>query len=134
MTHLNTPNAWFQALTAYQPADGLLATPSRQESQIRVRLDNIGSQALKMDEWLLFDGQAADPLAPIYGEGFQMLAQTAGVWSQPQAIGRCPDAAMTYRFKQENDTGFLDLFRHFIPFAEPISVLKIRTQTIIKGY
>ena len=41
---------------------------------------------------------------------------------------------MTYRFKQENDTGFLDLFRHFIPLAELISVLKIRTQTIIKGY
>ena len=51
-----------------------------------------------------------------------------------QGIGRCPDAAMTYRFKQENDTGFLDLFRHFIPLAELISVLKIRTQTIIQGY
>lgn len=102
MTHLNTPNAWFQALTAYQPADGLLATPSRQESQIRVRLDNIGSQALKMDEWLLFDGQAADPQAPIYGEGFQMLAQTAGVWSQPQAIGRCPDASV-YRITPDPD-------------------------------
>ncbi len=49
MTHLNTPNAWFQALTAYQPADGLLATPSRQESQLRVRLDNIGYTDLMVD-------------------------------------------------------------------------------------
>ncbi len=94
MTSMNTQQQWFQALTQYQPATGLLATASRQHSQIQIRLDNITGHAVTLKEWLLFDGVVASPETPIYGEGFQMLAQSAGVWGQPLAIGRCPDASV----------------------------------------
>ena len=88
MTSMNTQQQWFQALTQYQPEMGLLATACRQQSQIQIRLDNITGHAVTLKEWLLFDGVVASPETPIYGEGFQMLAQSAGVWGQPQAIGR----------------------------------------------
>lgn len=94
MTSMNTQQQWFQALTQYQPATGLLATASRQHSQIQIRLDNITGHAVTLREWLLFDGVVASPETPIYGEGFQMLAQSAGVWGQPLAMGRCPDASV----------------------------------------
>ena len=94
MTSMNTQQQWFQALTQYQPATGLLATACRQHSQIQIRLDNITGHAVTLKEWLLFDGVVANPETPIYGEGFQMLAQSAGVWGQPLAIGRCPDATV----------------------------------------
>lgn len=90
MTSMNTQQQWFQALTQYQPETGLLATASRQHSQIQIRLDNITGHAVTLKEWLLFDGVVASPETPIYGEGFQMLAQSAGVWGQPLAIGHWP--------------------------------------------
>lgn len=94
MISMNTQQQWFQALTQYQPEMGLLATACRQQSQIQIRLDNISGHAVTLKEWLLFDGVVASPDTPIYGEGFQMLAQSAGVWGQPLAIGRCPDATV----------------------------------------
>lgn len=35
--------------------------------------------------------------ARIYGDGFQMLAQTAGTVSRPEEVGRCPDNGALYR-------------------------------------
>ncbi|MGL4205098.1 MAG: glycoside hydrolase family 36 protein [Aeromonadaceae bacterium] len=86
--------AWRQALVAYQPGDGLLRTPAWSAGEFSVRLDNISDQARSLTSWLLFDGQVATADAAIYGEGFQMLAQSGGTWGAPQAIGRCPDAAV----------------------------------------
>ena len=94
---------WQQALCSYQPGKGLLATPSWQNSTLSVRLDNISGHAMSLDTWSLFEGQVASADTPIYGEGFQMLAQTAGSWGAPEAVGRCPDAAV-YRITQ--DDGF----------------------------
>ncbi|WP_187985751.1 glycoside hydrolase family 36 protein [Vibrio metschnikovii] len=38
-----------------------------------------------------------DANALVVGDGFQMLAQTAGTFSHPQDIGRCPDNSQSYR-------------------------------------
>lgn len=91
---MKTPTTWFEALAGYQPASELLATPARQGPVWTVRLDNISAAPMPLSEWLLFDGLAATPTTPIYGEGFQMLAQTDGTWAEPQPIGRCPDASV----------------------------------------
>jgi len=98
---MKTSNIWFEALAGYQPASELLATPARQGDVWTVRLDNISAAAVMMKEWLLFDGLAATPTTPIYGEGFQMLAQTDGTWAEPQPIGRCPDASV-YRITPDD--------------------------------
>lgn len=98
---MKTPTIWFDALTAYSPAAGLLATPARQGAVWSVRLDNISPTAMRLSEWLLFDGPVARPTTPIYGEGFQMLAQTDGTWAEPRAIGRCPDASV-YRITPDD--------------------------------
>ncbi|PSV18754.1 glycosyl hydrolase [Photobacterium kishitanii] len=37
------------------------------------------------------------PDAKVYGDGFQMLSQTAGTFAHPKAIGRCPDNNAEYR-------------------------------------
>ena len=98
---MKTPTIWFDALTAYSPAAGLLATPARQGAVWSVRLDNISPTAMRLSEWLLFDGPVARPTTPIYGEGFQMLAQTDGTWAEPQPIGRCPHARV-YRITPDH--------------------------------
>lgn len=74
--------------------EGLLATPQWAERQCQVRLDNIGQHRQVPQIWLLFDGICPLADAPIYGEGFQMLAQTMGRWRSPEAVGRCPDASV----------------------------------------
>lgn len=38
---------------------------------------------------------------PLYGEGFQMLAQTMGSWQFPQSVGRCPDSSV-YRITDDD--------------------------------
>jgi alpha-galactosidase len=91
---MNLADSWFEALAGYQPGAGLLATPARQGREWSVRLDNIAARPMPLAHWLLFDGAVAEPSTPIYGEGFQMLAQTDGAWGAPQAIGRCPDASV----------------------------------------
>ncbi|WP_043761165.1 glycoside hydrolase family 36 protein [Aeromonas taiwanensis] len=67
----------------------------------RVRLDNTGSTPAPVHHWRLFEGDLGlSPAAAIYGEGFQMLAQTMGSWQSPQPVGRCPDAGV-YRITED---------------------------------
>ncbi|MGL6349533.1 MAG: alpha-galactosidase, partial [Aeromonas sp.] len=57
----------------------LLQTRQWEGSMCRVRLGNTGTMAMPVDRWVLFDGKLGLPLdSTIYGEGFQMLAQTMG--------------------------------------------------------
>jgi alpha-galactosidase len=77
------------------PTSQLLQTPAWDGPLCRVRLDNTGTAPQAVHDWLLFDGDLGiDPAAAIYGEGFQMLAQTMGSWQAPQPVGRCPDASV----------------------------------------
>ena len=92
-----------QSAVTQLPLPGLLVTHQWQERECRVRLDNVGGSQVCPDYWPLFDGQFGLAEAPIYGEGFQMLAQTLGSWSAPEAVGRCPDAG-DYRITR--DQGF----------------------------
>ncbi len=43
-----------------------------------------------------------DPNAHVLGDGFQMLAQTAGSISRPVQVGRCPDNSPSYRIYPSN--------------------------------
>ncbi|ENY72258.1 alpha-galactosidase [Aeromonas diversa CDC 2478-85] len=92
-----------QSAVTQLPLPGLLVTHQWQERECRIRLDNVGGSQVCPDYWSLFDGQFGLAEAPIYGEGFQMLAQTLGTWSAPEAVGRCPDAG-DYRITR--DQGF----------------------------
>ncbi|MBV7413100.1 glycoside hydrolase family 36 protein [Aeromonas sp. sif2433] len=82
------------------PADPALPSHLLQTRQwdgplCRVRLDNTGATPEPVQDWLLFDGELGiPPEAAIYGEGFQMLAQTMGTWQHPEPVGRCPDAGV----------------------------------------
>ena len=82
------------------PADPALPSHLLQTRQwdgplCRVRLDNTGATPEPVQDWLLFDGELGiPPEAAIYGEGFQMLAQTMGTWQRPEPVGRCPDAGV----------------------------------------
>ena len=73
----------------------LLQTRQWEGPLCRVRLDNTGPDATPVERWVLFDGKLGLPVeSAIYGEGFQMLAQTIGSWQSPQHVGRCPDASV----------------------------------------
>lgn len=98
---MNSVDTWRTALISFPAPQGLLSTPCwHPDDEYRVRLDNISGQTRTLREWLLFDGWVTVPESPIYGEGFQMLAQTGGVWGRPEAIGRCPDASV-YRISED---------------------------------
>ncbi|MDF2402755.1 glycoside hydrolase family 36 protein [Aeromonas sp. 5HA1] len=80
----------------------LLQTRQWDGSLCRVRLDNTGSDDARVARWVLFDGKLGLPLdTPLYGEGFQMLAQTMGSWQSPQPVGRCPDSSV-YRITDDD--------------------------------
>ncbi|MEV3831713.1 alpha-galactosidase [Aeromonas allosaccharophila] len=80
----------------------LLQTRQWEGPLCRVRLDNTGADATPVERWVLFDGKLGLPVeSAIYGEGFQMLAQTMGSWQSPQHVGRCPDASV-YRITDDN--------------------------------
>lgn len=80
----------------------LLQTRQWDGSLCRVRLDNTGSDDTRVARWVLFDGKLGLPLdTPLYGEGFQMLAQTMGSWQSPQPVGRCPDSSV-YRITDDD--------------------------------
>ncbi|WP_323878253.1 glycoside hydrolase family 36 protein [Aeromonas caviae] len=82
--------------------DTLLQTRQWEGPLCRVRLDNTGKQSEAVHHWRLFEedlGLAPD--AAIYGEGFQMLAQTGGRWNAPEHLGRCPDASV-YRITADH--------------------------------
>ncbi|MFZ3403403.1 alpha-galactosidase [Aeromonas salmonicida] len=80
----------------------LLQTRQWDGSLCRVRLDNTGSDDTRVARWVLFDGKLGLPLdTPLYGEGFQMLAQTMGSWQFPQSVGRCPDSSV-YRITDDD--------------------------------
>ncbi|WP_368198700.1 glycoside hydrolase family 36 protein [Aeromonas sp. R7-4] len=89
------------------PADPALPSRLLQTRQwegplCRVRLDNTGSTAEPVHRWRLFEGDLGiDPASAIYGEGFQMLAQTMGSWQAPEPVGRCPDASV-YRITDDD--------------------------------
>lgn len=73
----------------------LLQTREWDGPACRVRLDNTGAAPQTVQDWLLFDGDLGlEPAAAIYGEGFQMLAQTMGSWQAPEPVGRCPDSSV----------------------------------------
>ncbi|MDX7733362.1 alpha-galactosidase, partial [Aeromonas caviae] len=75
--------------------DTLLQTRQWEGPLCRVRLDNTGRQSEAVHHWRLFEGDLGlAPDAAIYGEGFQMLAQTGGRWNAPEHLGRCPDASV----------------------------------------
>ncbi|WP_349921989.1 glycoside hydrolase family 36 protein [Aeromonas veronii] len=83
------------------PHTQLLQTPAWDGPLCRVRLDNTGAAPAAIQTWLLFDGDLGiSPDAAIYGEGFQMLAQTMGTWRSPEPVGRCPDASV-YRISAD---------------------------------
>lgn len=92
-----------QLAVTRMPLADLLVTHEWHDRECRVRLDNVGAERVCPDDWLLFDGQLGLAGAPIYGEGFQMLAQTLGTWSDPEAVGRCPDAD---NYRITHDDGF----------------------------
>lgn len=74
----------------------------------RARITNRSRVPATIAAWHLFEGNLGVPAdTPIYGEGFQMLAQTWGTWNQPIAVGRCPDSGV-YRITR--DHGFHTLF------------------------
>lgn len=79
----------------------LLQTRQWEGPLCRVRLDNTGGSEARVGHWTLFDGKLGlSPACAIYGEGFQMLAQTMGSWQAPQPVGRCPDAGV-YRITDD---------------------------------
>lgn len=57
-------------------------------------LRNTGTEPVRVGNIILFDlaQHGLDPATPIYGEGFQKLAQTGGTLEKPVAIGSYPDA------------------------------------------
>jgi len=82
--------------------DTLLQTRQWEGPLCRVRLDNTGRQSEAVHHWRLFEGDLGlAPDAAIYGEGFQMLAQTGGRWNAPEHLGRCPDASV-YRITADH--------------------------------
>ncbi|WP_429034608.1 glycoside hydrolase family 36 protein [Aeromonas media] len=89
------------------PADPALPPQLLQTRQwdgplCRVRLDNTGADPEAVRLWRLFAGDLGlAPDAAIYGEGFQMLAQTMGSWQAPEPVGRCPDASV-YRITADH--------------------------------
>lgn len=97
----------FLARLRQLPADPALPPQLLQTRQwdgplCRVRLDNIGSSPEAVRHWRLFEGDLGlAPDATIYGEGFQMLAQTMGSWQAPEPVGRCPDAGV-YRITDDD--------------------------------
>ncbi|WP_345009100.1 glycoside hydrolase family 36 protein [Pseudaeromonas paramecii] len=105
------PTPWLQAfrqglLIQAQALPGF-ALPMWQADEVVVRWDGpalqqaAGRQSLtssqeghEATEWILYDGHPfKEPVFEIYGEGYQMLAQTAGTWDAPKPVGRCPDAS-----------------------------------------
>ncbi|WP_404835119.1 glycoside hydrolase family 36 protein [Aeromonas media] len=97
----------FLARLRQLPADPALPPQLLQTRQwdgplCRVRLDNTGSSPEAVRHWRLFEGALGlSPDAAIYGEGFQMLAQTMGSWQAPEPVGRCPDAGV-YRITEDD--------------------------------
>ena len=82
--------------------DTLLQTRQWEGPLCRVRLDNTGTSPEAVRHWRLFAGDLGlAPDAAIYGEGFQMLAQTGGRWNAPEHLGRCPDASV-YRITADH--------------------------------
>jgi len=57
-------------------------------------LVNVSQEPLRLGNIILFDlaRHGLKPETPIYGEGFQKLAQTGGTLAHPEAIGHYPDA------------------------------------------
>lgn len=63
------------------------------DSLCRSRLVNRGPKAVRVKEVVLFDlGLGLPPETRLYGEGFQMLSQTAGTLARPADLGNYTDA------------------------------------------
>lgn len=94
---------WHNAFATAPTRPETLATPAWYRDELTVRLDNCSGHSLALQEWILLDEYVASPDCAIYGEGFQMLAQTGGCWGAPEAIGRCPDASV---YRITSDQGY----------------------------
>ena len=108
---------WHNAFATAPTRLETLATPAWYRDELTVRLDNCSGHSLALQEWILLDEYVASPDCAIYGEGFQMLAQTGGCWGAPEAIGRCPDASV---YRITSDQGYhtvhnLLMFKEFSP-------------------
>ena len=70
----------------------------------RSTVTNTGKAPVRLGNIILFDlqGHGLDPATPIYGEGFQMLAQTSGPIAKPDFFGPYPDAKH-YRIPQPDN-------------------------------
>lgn len=61
-------------------------------NRCRWTLRNQGDQPVRVSEVVLFDlGHGLAPDTAVYGEGFQMLSQTAGTLAKPQDVGSYTD-------------------------------------------
>jgi len=98
-------------------ASPVQATPLRLTQQwsnnsCQWQLNNSASHSIKIKEIVLFDGQLTlSDDCGFYGEGFQMLAQTAGTISAPQAIGRCPDSS---HYRLPSEQGFASSYNYIL--------------------
>jgi len=81
-------------------------------SLCRPRLTNTGSKAVRVHEVRLFDlAHGLDGNTPIYGEGFQMLSQTAGTLEQPRDVGSYTDRS---HYKLPEPPGFRTVYGMFM--------------------
>ncbi|WP_394247297.1 glycoside hydrolase family 36 protein [Vibrio profundi] len=72
-------------------------TVEHSDSQLKFHFNSVHSRALSSHFKLAEISCVIEPHANMLGDGFQMLAQTAGLVECPREIGRCPDNSAIYR-------------------------------------
>ncbi|MCG6200558.1 glycoside hydrolase family 36 protein [Psychromonas antarctica] len=98
--------------TIPRQALSLWMTCQWQQSSCQWQLNSSAKHSIKIKEIVLFDDVLAlSADCPFYGEGFQMLAQTGGTISQPQAIGRCPDDS---HYRIPSEAGFHSSYNYIL--------------------
>ena len=107
----------YAVATSFLQSYPLWLTRKWQGNSCKWRLNNSANHAVKIKEIVLFDGLLALPDdCRFYGEGFQMLAQTGGSLSQPQAIGRCPDIS---HYQLPSEEGFHSSYNYILLSPKP---------------
>jgi alpha-galactosidase len=80
-------------VSAGAPVDRVKIVRQWQGNLCRSRLVNAGKETVRIKEVVLFDlVPSLPPETRLYGEGFQMLAQTGGTLGQPSGLGNYTDA------------------------------------------
>ena len=98
----------FSGYPVSDDSNSLLLIRAWSDNQCRWRLDNISAQDIHVKEIVLFEGLLDFPLdTALYGDGFQMLAQTKGTIEAPVDIGRCPDVE---HYQITGEAGFQSFF------------------------